>query len=107
MTQEDELICPFCGTIYSNGINEQLNITSDYAHCENLIAELKSSISVATKELEELKNKYNDVSVEIQSIEQKFKTLKSYYPTLLFIKVKVNLKYMNLVRDSWMYFKVK
>ena len=34
-------------------------------------AELKSSISVATKELEELKNKYNDVSVEIQSIEQK------------------------------------
>lgn len=71
MTQEDELICPFCGTIYSNRINEQLNITSDYAHCENLIAELKSSISVATKELEELKNKYNDVSVEIQSIEQK------------------------------------
>ena len=71
MTQEDELICPFCGTIYSNGINEQLNIPSDYAHCENLIAELKSSISVATKELEELKNKYNDVSVEIQSIEQK------------------------------------
>lgn len=71
MTQEDELICPFCGTIYSNGINEQLNITSDYAHCENLIAELKSSISVATKELEELKKKYNDVSVEIQSIEQK------------------------------------
>lgn len=71
MTQEDELICPFCGTIYSNGINEQLNITSDYAHCVNLIAELKSSISVATKELEELKNKYNDVSVEIQSIEQK------------------------------------
>lgn len=71
MTQEDELICPFCGTIYSNGINEQLNITSDYAHCENLIAELKSSISVATKELKELKNKYNDVSVEIQSIEQK------------------------------------
>lgn len=71
MTQEDELICPFCGTIYSNGINEQLNITSDYVHCENLIAELKSSISVATKELEELKNKYNDVSVEIQSIEQK------------------------------------
>ena len=29
MTQEDKLVCPFCGTIYSNGINEQLNITSD------------------------------------------------------------------------------
>jgi len=71
MTQEDELVCPFCGTIYSNGINEQLNITSDYAHCENLIAELKNSISAATKGLEELKSKHNDVSIEIQSIEQK------------------------------------
>ena len=77
MTQEDELICPFCGTIYSNGINEQLNITSDYAHCENLIAELKSSISVATKELEELKNKYNDVSVAMREIDKKVQNHKS------------------------------
>lgn len=29
MTQEDELVCPICGTIYSNGLEEQLNITSD------------------------------------------------------------------------------
>ena len=71
MTQEDELVCPFCGTIYSNGINEQLNITSDYAHCENLITELQNGISVATKKLQELKEKYNSVSLEIQSIEQK------------------------------------
>ena len=34
MTQEGELVCPICGTIYSNGLEEQLNITSDYAHCE-------------------------------------------------------------------------
>lgn len=88
MTQEDELICPFCGTIYSNGINEQLNITSDYAHCENLIAELKSSISVATKELEELKNKYNDVSVEIQSIEQKVQNTQELLSYSSFYKCK-------------------
>lgn len=56
---------------YSNGINEQLNITSDYAHCENLITELQNSISVATKKLQELKEKCNNVSLEIQSIEQK------------------------------------
>ena len=71
MAEEDELICPFCGTIYSNGINEQLNITSDYAHCENLITELQSSISIDTKKLHELKEKYNNVSLEIKSIEQK------------------------------------
>lgn len=59
MTQEDELVCPICGTIYSNGLEEQLNITSDYAHCEKLITELRNSISIATEELEELKEKYN------------------------------------------------
>ena len=71
MTQKDELVCPICGTIYSNGLEEQLNITSDYAHCEKLITELRNSISIATEELEELKEKYNGVSLEIQSIEQK------------------------------------
>lgn len=71
MTQEDELVCPICGTVYSNGLGDQLNITSDYAHCEKLMDELKNSISLATKRLEELRKKYNDVSVEIQSIEQK------------------------------------
>ena len=71
MNQEDELVCPFCGAIYSNGINEQLNITSDYAHCEKLITELQNSISAATKHLQELKEKYDVVSLEIHSIEEK------------------------------------
>lgn len=70
MSQDDELVCPICGTIYANGLDEQLNITSDYAHCEKLIKELKSSISVSTKELEKLKEKQKAVSAEIQSIEQ-------------------------------------
>lgn len=71
MTQEEELVCPICGAIYSNRLNDQLNITSDYAHCEKLIAELKNSISMATKELEDLREKYNGASLEIQTIEQK------------------------------------
>lgn len=71
MSQEDELVCPTCGTTYSNGIDEQLNITSDYAHCERLITELKNSISIATKKIEELKDKHNNVSLEIQATEQK------------------------------------
>ena len=70
MSQDDELVCPICGTIYANGLDEQLNITSDYAHCEKLIEELKNSISVSTGKLEELKEKYRTVSLEIQSIER-------------------------------------
>lgn len=92
MTQEDELVCPFCGTIYSNGINEQLNITSDYAHCENLIAELKNSISVATKELEELKKRHNDVSMGIQSIEQKVQNTQELLSYSSFYKNKGQLE---------------
>lgn len=38
---------------------------------KSIITELKNSISIATEELEELKEKYNSVSLEIQSIEQK------------------------------------
>ena len=41
MNQDDKLVCPICGTVYENGLDEQLNITSDYANCENLIDELK------------------------------------------------------------------
>lgn len=70
MSQEDELLCPICGSIYANGIDEQLNIISDYAHCERLFEELKNSISVSIGKLEELKEKYRAVSSEIQSIEQ-------------------------------------
>lgn len=70
MNQDDELICPICGTIYANGLDEQLNLTSDYAHCEKLIEELKNSISVSGGKLEELKEKHRAVSLEIQSIEQ-------------------------------------
>lgn len=71
MGQETELVCPICGTTYSNGLDEQLNITSDYAHCEKLNAELTNSISVFTQKLEGLKEKYNGVTNEILSAEQK------------------------------------
>lgn len=71
MSQDDELVCPICGTIYSNGLDNQLNITSDYAHCEKLIEELKNSISVSIGKLEEFKEKNKAVSLEIQSNKQK------------------------------------
>ncbi len=95
-------------TIYSNGLEEQLNITSDYAHCEKLITELRNSISIATEELEELKEKYNEVSLEIQSIEQKVhnsQELLSY--SSFFIKTRDSMRYMNPVRGNWKIYKEK
>lgn len=73
MTQKDELVCPICGAVYSNGLDEQLNITSDYAHSEKLMDELKNSISIATEKLEDLRKSYSEVSLEIQSVEQKIR----------------------------------
>ncbi len=70
MNQDDKLVCPICGTEYKNGLDEQLNITSDYANCENLINKLKNSISVSTRNLENIKEKYVAVGLEIQSLEQ-------------------------------------
>lgn len=88
MSQDDELVCPICGTIYANGLDEQLNITSDYAHCEKLIEELKSSISVSTKELEELKKKQKAVFTEIQSIEQQIQNSQEFLSYSSFYKNK-------------------
>ena len=70
MNQDDKLVCPICGTEYKNGLDEQLNITSDYANCENLINKLKNSISVSIRNLENIKEKYIAVGLEIQSLEQ-------------------------------------
>lgn len=78
MSQDDELVCPICGTIYTNGLDEQLNITSDYAHCEKLIEELKNSISVSAKKLEEFKEKCSATSLEIRSIEQKIQNSQEF-----------------------------
>ena len=88
MSQDDELVCPICGTIYTNGLNEQLNITSDYAHCEKLIEELKNSISVSIGKLEEFKEKYRTTLLEIQLIEQQIQSSQDLLSYSLFYKNK-------------------
>lgn len=88
MSQDDELLCPICGTTYMNGLDEQLNITSDYAHCEKLIMELKNSILVATKKLDELKEQYNSIFLEIQYIEQKIQSSQEFLSYSSFYKNK-------------------
>ena len=64
MSQDDELVLPnLWYYLDSNGLDNQLNITSDYAHCEKLIEEFKNSISVSIGKLEELKEKNKAVSL--------------------------------------------
>lgn len=76
MTQEDALFCPMCGAVYSNNLEKQLNITSDYAHCEKLLNELKKSIENATKELQNCKNDYTKISLDIEKIEEQIRNNK-------------------------------
>ena len=70
MNQDDKLVCPTCGMIYANGLDAQLSITSDLSHNEKLIEELKKIIVISTQKLEELKEKYTNVSSDILSIKQ-------------------------------------
>lgn len=88
MSQDDKLVCPICGAIYDNGLPEQLNITSDYAHCEKLIEELKNSISISSENLKELKANYKTVSQKIQSIEQQIKNSQEFLSYSTFYKNK-------------------
>lgn len=70
MTQESELICPTCGAKYTNGITEQLNISSDYAHCEKLRDTLTNNITILSENLQEHKNEFILISEQLYSIEQ-------------------------------------
>lgn len=88
MTQEDKLVCPICGAVYSNGLAEQLNITSDYAHSENLMDELRNRISITTEKLADLKKRYNEVSLGIQSVEQKVRNSQEFLSYSSFYKNK-------------------
>lgn len=67
--------------IYSNSLNEQLNITSDYVHCEKLYHELDNQTSSTTEKLLELQNKHKEILLEIQFADSeilKSKELLSY-----------------------------
>lgn len=81
MNKEDTLICPVCGMTYSNSLNEQLNITSDYVHCEKLYNELENQLSDTTNKLLEFQKKHKGILSEIQFADSailKSKELLSY-----------------------------
>lgn len=81
MEQSKEITCPTCDAIYIDGLNEQLNISSDYAHCEKLKGELIEKISDATNRLSRYEEEYNKLSNDLQEEEkliQKSQELLSY-----------------------------
>jgi hypothetical protein len=85
MKQENELVCPTCGAVYSNGLTEQMNISSDYAHCEKLKMELTEALDVTENTLSDLAQKYEQISRQLESLElkiqksQEFISYSSYY----------------------------
>ena len=85
MKQENELVCPTCGAVYSNGLTEQMNISSDYAHCEKLKMELTEALDVTENTLSDLAQKYEQISSQLESLElkiqksQEFISYSSYY----------------------------
>lgn len=85
MEQESELVCPTCGAVYSNGLTEQMNISSDYAHCEKLKMELTETLSMTANILSNLTQEYEQVNSQLKSLElkiqksQEFISYSSYY----------------------------
>lgn len=85
MKQENELVCPTCGAVYFNGLTEQMNISSDYAHCEKLKMELIEALDVTENTLSDLAQKYEQTSSQLKSLElkiqksQEFILYSSYY----------------------------
>lgn len=88
MSQENELVCPICGTTYSNKLEDQLNITSDYSHCEKLNEQLTSSLTSFKHLLEDLKEKYNEVTNELQTNEKQIQTSQKLLSYSFFYKSK-------------------
>lgn len=66
VNKEETLVCPVCGMTYSNSLDDQLNITSDYVHCEKLISELENELSDTINKLSEFQQKRQEIFSEIQ-----------------------------------------
>ena len=78
MKQDNELVCPVCGTTFQNEIENQLNITADYNHCEKLSQELEKNINDTEKELAKIKSEIESTNSEIQDIKQKISDSKIF-----------------------------
>lgn len=92
MQQEEELVCPTCGAIYSNEFPAQLNISSDYAHCEKLKLELKDRLRDLGGKLKILKEKDKELVRKIRFTERDIEKSQENLSYSLFYKNKGHLE---------------
>lgn len=114
MEQDEEIICPICGTKHKNSLNEQLNLSSGLENSEKLRNILEDKINDFKEQLMNFNNEYEDIknkilkneelikdSKEMLSYEELYKNKGKYelYNKCKQELVKIESKYKNLIGE--------
>lgn len=114
MEQDEEIICPICGTKHKNSLNEQLNLSAGLENSEKLRNILEDKINDFKKQLMNFNNEYEDIknkilkneelikdSKEMLSYEELYKNKGKYelYNKCKQELVKIESKYKNLIGE--------
>ena len=70
MEQDEEIICPICGTKHKNSLNEQLNLSAGLENSEKLRNILEDKINDFKEQLMNFKNEYEDIKNKILKNEE-------------------------------------
>lgn len=65
MEQDEEIICPICGTKHKNSLNEQLNLSAGLENSEKLRNILEDKINDFKEQLMNFNNEYEDIKNKI------------------------------------------
>ena len=114
MEQDEEIICPICGTKHKNSLNEQLNLSAGLENSEKLRNILEDKINDFKEQLMNFNNEYEDIknkilkneelikdSKEMLSYEELYKNKGKYelYNKCNQELVKIESKYKNLIGE--------
>lgn len=114
MEQDEEIICPICGTKHKNSLNEQLNLSAGLENIEKLRNILEDKINDFKEQLMNFNNEYEDIknkilkneelikdSKEMLSYEELYKNKGKYelYNKCKQELVKIESKYKNLIGE--------
>ena len=114
MEQDEEIICPICGTKHKNSLNEQLNLSAGLENSEKLRNILEDKINDFKEQLMNFNNEYEDIknkilkneelikdSKEMLSYEELYKNKGKYelYNKCKQELVKIESKYKNLIGE--------
>ena len=76
MEQDEEIICPICGTKHKNSLNEQLNLSAGLENSEKLRNILEDKINDFKEQLMNFNNEYEDIKNKILKNEELIKDSK-------------------------------